>query len=243
MQNNNSKILIGALLIIIGVFSLAGNFLPIPFHFTHYLFSVPGLMMLFGVIILIKHKNSTGGIILLVVGGYWFLSRYTDLSIKFYVMEYWPILIIILGVYIILRRGDRKIYQNPTGTEDNSDQSFTNKESIDYLDEVSILGGGRRVLVSDNFRGGKVTALLGGIDIDLHECSLAEGTHTIDLTAIFGGVDFIVPRDWKVITNVTSIFGGFDDKRVLNLNQVYESNKVLIIRGFVLFGGGHLKTY
>ena len=47
----------------------------------------------------------------------------------------------------------------------------------------------------------------------------------------------------KIIVNVTSIFGGFDDKRILNLNQIQESNKVLIIRGFVLFGGGDLKTY
>jgi len=243
MQNNNSKILIGVLLIIIGIFSLAGNFLPLPFHFTRYLFSMPGLMMLFGVIILIKHKNSVGGIFLVAIGGYWFLSRYADIPLKFYLMEYWPILIIGLGIYIILKRESNRTYQEPIGPGVTPDANFDSKIDIDYLDEVNILGAGRKVLNSDNFRGGKITAFLGGTDIDLHECSLAEGTNIIDLTVIFGGVDFIVPRDWKVIVNVTSIFGGFDDKRIIAPNQIQESNKILIIRGFVLFGGGHLKTY
>ncbi len=241
MQNNNSKILIGALLIIIGLFSVAGNFFLIPFPFTHYLFSVPGLMMLFGFIILIKHKNSNAGLILVAVGGFLFLTRFTDIPIRHYFSEYWPILIIILGIYIILKSDNNRVYQNAAQSERNPDSD--NKFDIDYLDEVNILGGGRKVLHTDNFRGGKITAFMGGTDIDLHECSLAEGTNIIDLTVIFGGVDFIVPRDWKVIVNVTSIFGGFDDKRILNLNQIQESNKVLIIRGFVLFGGGHLKTY
>ena len=243
MQNNNSKILIGALLIIIGLFSAAGNFLPVPFQFTHYLFSIPGLMMLFGVIILIRHKNSTGGLVLLIIGGYWFLTRFTDLPIRMYFSDYWPILIIGLGIYIILKRENNRTYTEPTENGTNPNTDFESKIDIDYLDEVNILGGGRKVLNTDNFRGGKITAFMGGTDIDLHECSLAEGTNIIDLTIIFGGIDFIVPRDWKVIVNVTSIFGGFDDKRIINVNQIQESNKILIIRGFVLFGGGNLKTY
>ncbi len=243
MQNNNSKILIGVLFIIIGIFSLAGNFLPLPFHFTRYLFSMPGLMMLFGVIILIKHKNSVGGIFLVAIGGYWFLSRYADIPLRFYLMEYWPILIIILGIYIILKRESHREFQNQPNTDENADPNLNYKMNIDYIDEVAILGGGRKVLNTDNFKGGKITTLLGGVDVDLHECALAEGTNTIDLTVIFGGVDFVVPRDWKIIVNVTSIFGGFDDKRIIDFNQIHESNKVLIIRGFVLFGGGNLKTY
>ena len=193
--------------------------------------------MLIGVVILIKHKNSLGGVILVAVGGYWFLSRYSDFHVKYWLVEYWPILLILFGIYIILKRDGHRKIDNINNTDS------TDKIDIDYIDEVAILGGGRKVLNSTNFKGGKVTTVLGGVDIDLHECSLAEGTNFIDLTTIFGGVDLIVPRDWKIIVNVTSIFGGFDDKRIIDSNQIQESNKVLIIRGFVLFGGGDLKTY
>lgn len=241
MQNNNSKILIGVLLIVVGLISVAGNFLHLPFnlpfHFTHYLFSLPGLMMLIGLLILINHSNSLGGIVLVAVGGFWFLSKFSNFPVRYWFSEYWPVLLIIFGLYIILKRDGHSHYHKEV--DNNTDP----KLDIDFVDEVSILSGGKRVVNSSEFRGGKITAVLGGVDLDLHKSSLAEGTNFIDLNVMFGGIDLIVPRDWKIIVNVTSIFGGFDDKRFIDINQIQESNKVLIIRGFVLFGGGDLKTY
>lgn len=237
MQNKNGKILIGVLLIALGILSITSNFLILPFHFTHYLFSIPGLMMLAGFIILINHKNSFAGVMLVAVGGFWFLSRYSDFPIKYWLSEYWPIFLILFGVYIILKRdGHREM-------DSNQEVGPGDQIELDYIDEVTILGGGRKVVSSKNFKGGKITTILGGIDLDLHDSSLAEGTQYLEINTMLGGIDIIVPRDWKIIVNVTSIFGGFDDKRVIDLNQIQESNKVLIIRGFVLFGGGDLKTY
>ena len=235
MKNNNSKMLAGILLILIGLFAISGNFFNLPFHFTHYIFSFPGLMMIIGLFILINHNDSFLGVLLVGIGGFWFLSRYSDFPVRHYLNEYWPILIILLGIYIILKRDNYKSF-----TKDNVE---SNKYDMDFIDEVAILGGGRKNINSQNIKGGKITTILGGSDIDLHESNLADGNNSLEIVAILGGIDIVVPRDWKVIVNVTSIFGGFDDKRILNANQVYESNKVLIIRGTVIFGGGDLKTY
>ena len=235
MRNNNSKMLAGILLILIGLFAMSGSFFNLPFHFTHYIFSFPGIMMIIGLFILINHNDSFLGVILVGIGGFWFLSRYADFPMRYYLSEYWPVLIILFGIYIIFKRnGHSSITKENLGSE---------SYDIDYIDEVAILGGGRKNINSQNFKGGKITTIFGGLDIDLHDSNLAEGQNYLEITAIFGGIDIIVPRDWKVIVNVTSIFGGYDDKRVLNANQVYESNKVLIIRGTVIFGGGNLKTY
>jgi len=235
MRNSNSKMLAGILLIIIGLFAVSGNFFSLPFHFTHYIFSLPGIMMIIGLFILINHNDSFLGIILVAIGGFWFLSRYSDFPISNLFFEYWPILIILFGIYIIFKKDGSTSTRKVNLEGENYD--------IDYIDDVSIFGGGRKNITSQNFKGGKITAIFSGIDIDLHESNLAEGNNSLEITAILGGVDIIVPRDWKVISNVSSIFGGFDDKRILNTNQVYESNKVLIIRGSVIFGGGDLKTY
>lgn len=235
MKNNNSKMLAGILLILIGIFAISGNFFHLPFHFTHYIFSIPGLMMIIGLFILINHNDSFLGVILVGIGGFWFLSKYSDFPIKHYLNEYWPILIIIFGIYIILKRDGHKSIPG--------DNSASNNYDVDYIDEVAILGGGRKNINSQNFKGGKITTILGGSDIDLHESNLAAGNNTLEITTILGGINIIVPRDWKVIVNVTSIFGGFDDKRILNANQVYETNKTLIISGTVILGGGDLKTY
>lgn len=235
MQNNNSKVLVGILLIIIGLFAMSGNFFNLPFSFTHYIFSLPGLMMIIGLFILINHKDSFLGIVFVGVGGFWFLSRYSSYPVRSFFFDYWPLIIIALGLYIIFKHDGRP--------QENISEGEPNKFDIDFIDEVTIFGSGRKNINSQNFKGGKATSILGGIHLDLHNSNLAEGTNILEITAIFGGIDIVVPRDWKVIVNVTSIFGGFDDRRVLNVNQVFESNKVLIIRGTALFGGGHLNTY
>ncbi len=235
MRNSNSKMLAGILLIIIGLFAMSGSFFSLPFHFTHYIFSMPGLMMIIGLFILINHNDSFLGIILVGIGGFWFLSRYSDFPVRHLFYEYWPVLIILFGIYIIFKRDGRNSF--------SKDNIESNNYDVDYIDEVAIFSGSRKNINSQNFKGGKITAIFSSVDIDLHKTNLAEGNNSLEITAILGGVDIIVPRDWKVIVNVTSIFGGFDDKRFLNANQVYESNKVLIIRGSVIFGGGNLKTY
>jgi predicted membrane protein len=235
MRNNDSKIIAGVLLIILGLFAFSGNFFGLPFHFTHYIFSIPGLLMIIGVFVLLNHNDSFLGVVLVGVGGFWFLSRYSDIPVRYYFFEYWPLLLILFGIFIIFKRNNHGYHY--VENEENSEID------LDYMDNFSIFGSGRKSINSQNFKGGRTSVILGATKIDLHKANLAEGNQTLDITAVFGGVDIIVPRDWKVIVNVTSIFGGVDDKRIINANQVYESNKVLVIRGIVLFGGCELKTY
>ncbi len=64
----------------------------------------------------------------------------------------------------------------------------------------------------------------------------------MDILAIFGGTTLIVPKDWKVTLDLVSVLGGFSDKRRRDPNIEYEEDKHLIIKGFILFGGGELKS-
>ncbi len=235
MRNSNSKAMAGVLLILIGLFAFSGDLFGLPYHFTHYIFSGPGIIMLIGFFILINDNDSFLGLTLVGVGGFLFLSRYSDIPVKHYFFEYWPILLIIFGVSLIFKRRTSRIH--------NLENEEINRLDIDYIDDTTILGNGRKTINSQNFRGGRTTVVLGGSNIDLHDANLAEGTNTLDITVLLGGIEIIVPRDWKIIVNVTPIFGGVDDKRVVNANQVYESNKILIISGTVLFGGFDIKTY
>jgi predicted membrane protein len=235
MRNNNSKMLAGLLLIMIGLFALSVNFFNLPFHFTHYIFSAPGMMMIVGLFILINHNDNSLGALLVGIGGFWFLSRYSHLPIRYYLSEYWPILIILLGIYIILKNNSNK----SSSSENNNGLEF----DIDFVDEVAIFGGGEKSVNSQNFSGGKVTTIFGRVDLDLHSSTLAVGTNILGITAMFGNIDITVPKDWKVILSVTSILGGYNDRRILNPEQTYEADKILIIKGTVIFGGGNLKTY
>jgi hypothetical protein len=56
---------------------------------------------------------------------------------------------------------------------------------------------------------------------------------------IFGGSKFIVPEDWDVKMEVTTVFGGFSDKRHRSI-VVPDASRKLVIRGEAIFGGGEL---
>jgi len=60
---------------------------------------------------------------------------------------------------------------------------------------------------------------------------------------VFGGTTIVVPNDWNIVMNVTSIFGGFSNKSVKDPNANVDLSRTLIIKGLVVFGGGELKTY
>ncbi|MCB0752810.1 MAG: hypothetical protein KDC52_15170, partial [Ignavibacteriae bacterium] len=87
----------------------------------------------------------------------------------------------------------------------------------------------------------KLTAIFGGSEVHFENSLLAKGKNEIDIFSMFGGYTIYVPQDWNVIIDVVAIFGGLSDKRIKDPNRVYEDDKILIIKGLVLFGGGEVK--
>jgi predicted membrane protein len=118
----------------------------------------------------------------------------------------------------------------------------TEGEDVDILDAWALFGGAERLVTSEQFKGGKATALFGGIDIDLRQAGMADGEHSLDLTVLFGGIDVWVPRDWDVWVTGSPIFGGIDDKRVTSRAAEITSKGRLHINAFVMFGGIDIKN-
>ena len=83
------------------------------------------------------------------------------------------------------------------------------------------------------FRGGELTAVMGGVELDLR----AGGPRTagrVDVFAIWGGIDIRVPDDWRVEFDATSVIGGLEDARGCASG---ETAGTLVVRGFVMMGG------
>ena len=233
-QSIPSKILVGALLIIIGGLFLLRSFQILPFEITHVIFSWRFILFIIGIIILINSNNKVLGIILTTIGGLLLFPRiFPDIDIDGKLIL--GVIIIALGVYVIFRSSGGKIQSKFGGTSDHF--------SKDYLDDVAVFGGGTKVLTSNSFKGGNITAIFGGSEIDLTACKLAEGNNVLNITAIFGGSTIIVPRDWNVLLNVTPLFGGFSNKIRREPNLVVDQSRTLIIKGIAMFGGGEIKSY
>ena len=142
----------------------------------------------------------------------------------------WPIIAVVVGVLMV--------------TVKNRHSKLGGNENTEHeIDMLTLFGGGNRKITSDQFLGGKVTSVFGGSEIDLTGAKLKDEQCVIDAFTMFGGVEVSVPRDWEVQVDVVSIFGGFNDKRGPVDYSSEEGKKVLIIKGFAIFGGGEVKSY
>jgi predicted membrane protein len=221
--------------------------------FPTWLFTWPMFLVALGLFIGARKGFYGGGwLTLIIIGGVFLIPRvywyYTGLSISGYT---WPIVIIAIGLYMILRpkrdfRNSMRFkgkwgHHNWADNTSYSGLAAGQTTGDDYLDETSIFGGVNKVVVSKNFKGGDIVNIFGGCDINLTQADF-KGTVTIDFVQIFGGAKIIVPTDWKVVVKTTSIFGGVEDKRPPSLIKE-NPDKTLVIDGTSIFAGISIQCY
>jgi hypothetical protein len=130
------------------------------------------------------------------------------------------------------------------GSSKAPDSGFVRATGTAFMDRINesvIFSGVNRKLMTKNFQGGKATVLFGGLDLDLTQVDFT-GIATLDLEVGFGGVKLIIPPHWDVRTEVSNIAAGLEDKRMFREGGV-DPNKVLILKGTLLFSGLEIKSF
>ena len=247
-NENSKKHLIGGIIVLtIGVLFLFKNFDILSPELRYYLFSWKTLLIGIGVLNLLLSNNRVGGIILIAIGTFFWLPDVFDLSVRAGQL-FWPVVLIIIGASLLLKRNAHPHHpfrkSSDKSTHASSDNTINGAEE-DYIDDIAIFGGGTKIMTTQHFRGGRMTAIFGGSELNLSRANLASGRNILNVFFVFGGSAIIVPSDWNVVVEATPIFGGFSDERYIPKSlKAEEGNKsVLIIRGLVMFGGGEIKSY
>lgn len=229
-KTDYSRLVLGFLLIVLAGLLLIDNFDLYPVEWGKYIFTWQTLLIVIGLIILPGKGNRTTGTVLIAIGAFFLAAKFYELPVSISKL-FWPAVILFIGLSLIF--GSRRRRWHPYKTGEVKD---------DLIDDVSIFGGSDQKFTSQQFRGGKITNIFGGSTIDLSSAKLESGLNVVDLLCIFGGSKLIIPSEWKVKIEVTSIFGGVSDKR--KIPQVLPENAPeLVLKGLVLFGGVDIKSY
>jgi len=231
-NETDKRVVLGGVLIVIGALLLLSSTDILNFRVSHIIFSWPFFFTIIGLFILFNtNKKFLGGIFTGL--GLLFLIPRIFPEVHYHGGIIIPVILISLGLYIIMNHQRRLSGR------------INRKGEIrkDIIDDVSIFGGGAKIISSDDFKGGNITAVFGGSEINLTGCKLAEGEQVLDVLCIFGGTTIIVAKNWNVIVNVTSVFGGFSDKSIRDPNVLPDQSRTLFIKGLALFGGGEVKNY
>jgi predicted membrane protein len=262
----NGKVIAGLILLLVGGGLLLSqlNF----FIFPWWIWRWPMWLILWGLFIGARSNFKKPSWIIMVFIGLAFLAG--DIIPAFNAGAFiWPMAIIALGIWMIVRRNqkwDRKQFkkdwkkewdpqsnwQNYTSTDpadvtadyteikEPHSSSYTNTAD-DYLEATAIFGGVNKTILSKNFKGGEITNIFGGTEIDFSQADI-NGRVIIDITQVFGGTKIIVPSNWQVVSDLAAIFAGVDDKRI-RTTATLGSEKVLVLKGTSIFAGVDIRSF
>ena len=148
----------------------------------------------------------------------------------------WPMMLIAFGLFVMW--GSFQWGSKPVASTSAAGDPRTT------LNEAVVFGGLERRMTSQDFQGGDITAIFGGVELDLTEANMQANEATLAITAIFGGVEVRVPPTWQVAFRGAPIFGGVEDKtRTARVDDPANPNlKTLVITGAVIFGGLEIKN-
>lgn len=216
---------VGLVLILIGALFLLDTFTTINFggvisNWWPAIFIIIGLIKL-------KGQDRGAGLIFILIGILFLLTTHNVIEWSS-IWKFWPLILIFIGLSMIFK-GRR------------SNWKMTNDSTVgnDFIHSNAVFGGAEHTITSQNFKGGEAMALFGGVDLDLRGAKISEDGCKINVTALFGSVEIIVPDDWNVIITGTPIFGGIESKSRRKPDA--DNDKDIHIHCTVVFGGVEIK--
>ncbi|PPK65170.1 LiaF-related protein [Actinokineospora auranticolor] len=130
---------------------------------------------------------------------------------------FWPTVFVVMGAAVLIGLRRHRVVDHS-----------------EFTAPVAVFGGTRTVDRSAHLTHADVSAIFGGATLDLREAHV-EREATVDALALFGGVDVLVPRGWRVRITGMPVMGGCEDKTAGE--QLPPEAPVLVVRATAVFGG------
>jgi len=191
----------------------------------------PVLLIAFGIVKLVDSAYRGGRMLggFVILAGGLILARnlgFLDLAMN----EMWPLILIGTGLFLLLQR---------TAEWSASSQ---NQVASGSLKETAVFSGGKRTITASDFRGGDVTAVFGGFELDFRRAGMAGDSAVLEINAVFGGCEVRIPNNWAVEMKGAGIFGAFSDETAHPDPAHHPDIKRLIMQGGAVFGGVVVKN-
>jgi hypothetical protein len=150
---------------------------------------------------------------------------------------YWPVVLIVIGLSIIFRRG------SPHCSAPAVPSMEPGKDGT--LEVMTVLGGTKRMIASNDFKKAEVSAILGGVNLDFSRSSMVPTLNgeapvaTIHIYSMWGGIEMRVPEGWRVETQMATLLSGYEDTTRPSSDPRAPR---LILRGSTLMSGIEVKN-
>jgi len=180
---------------------------------------------------LFTEKDKKGNIIGLIIGVLLLLACRDLLDLGLVIKLIFPICLVGIGVSFI--------FKDAIGNKVSSKIKELNGKNTEQKSFCATFSGENVSFSGMSFEGASLTAVFGGLKCDLSNAVITEDA-VVNATAIFGGIDIIVPKDMPIRVESTCIFGGVSN----NVKEVLAADEhvpVIYINATCLFGGVTIK--
>lgn len=221
MNAQISRIILGIAIVAAGVGFLLGNLDILNFNELVNKWW-PLAVVLAGILIFINDTKSYLWALLVVgLGVLWQLQKLGITDVNPWQL-FWPAVVILVGFSILMNRSAARLRVGKSERED----------------ATAILGGSDQRNTSEDFKGSKITAVMGGVKLDLRKAVIKKEA-TVEIFSFWGGVELIVPRNVIVKNRSSVILGGIEDKTERDEDK---NAPILYITGDVIMAGVEIKN-
>lgn len=197
----------------------------------------PSIVSVWAIARLVTRNGSfLGNTILFVVG---ILLQLSSLNIiDGFWSAFWPIVFILSGLSLLRSTLRRKSSVSSAPPRESAEGlPYEN----DFLETSAVMGASITRVTSRQFKGGTVSAIMGGLEIDLRSAEIDGNLAVLETTCVMGAIEIRVPPHWTVSVNGTPILGGIEDS-----TRKYRDENVigptLVLNATVVLGGIEIKS-
>jgi len=192
------------------------------------------LLIAVGLYTIARNKQASG-LIIMAIGAYFLLPKLSFLDEKV-IGIFWPLLLIIAGLYIIFKISPSKFRKR---SPEESFMQYINSED-GYIRSENSFNSIKHLVGDEVFKGGSIKNYFGGVIIDLRRAKL-EGEFTyLDIECKFAGIELYIPSYWNIKIETNSFLGGCEDDRLPIAN--IDTEHTLVLRGTLSFSGIEIKS-
>ena len=221
MTKRTPQLLLGLVLVAIGGTALLGRLGVVDIDLDELASTWwPMLIVLVGVAALVSVPRAwVGPAIIILVGAVLQFDRLDLIAVSFWDI-FWPSVLLLVGLVLVTR------YARGPADDRNT------------INSTVMWWGSNPRTSSQAFKGGSLTAVMGGIEADLRQAGI-EGHAEVSAFVFWAGIEIKVPPTWRVTVRGLPILGGWEDKTVAPLDP---NAPELIVHVTAIMGGVEIKN-
>jgi predicted membrane protein len=179
-------------------------------------------------------RNRPWGWIFIVVGVWNVLDNLGVMQINVWHVLF-PAILLFAGGTLVWRAR----HEDGSSADSRGASSIPRDEPAEFTRSVAFMSYSDIRPISRPFHGADLSAIMGGVKLDLRDARIEGDEATLDLFAFWGGIEILLPPEWTVHSRVTTFIGAFFDSR--RPTSVVPT-KTLIVRGTNIMSGIEVKN-